>query len=86
MFCWVFHILQVANMSDEHTFSASGLCFVQLLPLLLALKPADLSKVLETVFEQARQLRKATESARARFSRAPNVTVSYLNTCGVYCQ
>ena len=59
---------------------------LQLLLLSLALKPADLSKVLETVFEQARQLREATESARASFSRAPNVTVSYLSTCGVYCQ
>ena len=47
--------------------------------LIIALKPADLSKVLGTVFEQAQQLKKATESACSSFSRAPNVTVSYLN-------
>ena len=50
------------------------------------MKPADLSKVLGTVFEQAQQLKKVTESAAASFSRAPNVTVRYLNACGVYCQ
>ena len=43
----------------------------------LAMKPADLSKVLGTVFEQAQQLKKATE-ASTEFIRAPNVTVSYL--------
>ena len=59
---------------------------LQLLPLSLALKPADLSKVLGNVFEQAQQLKKATESACASFSCAPNVTVSYLNDCWVYCQ
>ena len=52
--------------------------------LSLALKPADLYKVLVNVFEQAQQLKKATESACASFSRAPNVTVSSLNAYGVY--
>ena len=44
---------------------------------LLAMKPADLSKVLGSVFKQAQQLKKATE-ASTEFIRAPNVTVSYL--------
>ena len=43
----------------------------------LAMKPADLSKVLGSVFEQARQLKKATEASN-EFIRVPNVTVSYL--------
>ena len=45
--------------------------------LQLAMKPADLSKVLGSVFKQARQLKKATEASN-EFVRAPNVTVSYL--------
>ena len=45
--------------------------------LSLALKPADLSKVLGNVFEQAKQLKKATESTCGSFFRVPNVTVSY---------
>ena len=49
------------------------------------MKPGDLSKVLRAVFEQAQQLQKATQSGCASVSRAPNVTVSYLNACGVYC-
>ena len=43
----------------------------------LAMKPADLSEVLGSVFEQALQLKKATEASTG-FIRAPNVTVSYL--------
>ena len=49
--------------------------------LSLALKPADLSKVLGNVFEQAKQLKKATESTCASFSHVPNVTVSYKRFC-----
>ena len=45
--------------------------------LSLALKPADLSKVLGNVFEQAKQLKKATESTCASFFHVPNITVSY---------
>ena len=44
------------------------------------MKPADLSKELESVFEQARQLQKANEEASASFLRVPYVTVS-VNFC-----
>ena len=41
------------------------------------MKPADLSKELGSLFEQAQQLKKATE-ASTKFFRAPNITVSCL--------
>lgn len=44
------------------------------------MKPADLSKELESVFEQAWQLQKANEEASASFLRVPYVTVS-VNIC-----
>ena len=40
------------------------------------MKPADLSKELESVFVQAEQLQKATEEASTSFVRVPYVTVS----------
>ena len=40
------------------------------------MKPADLSKELESVFVQAEQLQKATEGASTSFVRVPYVTVS----------
>jgi len=47
--------------------------------------PADLSKQLESAFEQARQLLTASEGASTAFLRVPNVTVSILNVvCVIY--
>ena len=84
MFMLAFYVF--ADLSDVNRFSAFGFynCMLQLLSL--ALKPADLSKVLGNVFEQAQQLKKATKSSCASIYQAPNVTVSYMNACGVYCQ
>jgi len=48
------------------------------------MKPADLSKHLESAFEQAHQLLKANKGVSTPFLRVPNVTVSILaNGCSV---
>ena len=44
-----------------------------------AMKPADLSKHLESAFEQAHQLLKANDGFSATFLRVPNVTVNILS-------
>ena len=49
--------------------------------LSIAMKPDNISKELRHVFEQAQQLKKATERTSTSSFRVPSVTVSYLNTC-----
>ena len=53
--------------------------------ILTAMTPADLSKQLESAFEQAHQLLMANKKASTPFVRVPNVTVSTLSdACMIY--
>ena len=53
--------------------------------ILTAMTPADLSKQLESAFEQAHQLLAANKEASTPFLRVPNVTVSTLSDAYMVC-
>ena len=68
----------LSHVSEKKQWNFSCACYHH---VSIAMKPDDISKELRHVFEQAQQLKKATERTSTSSFRIPSVTVSYLNTC-----
>jgi len=74
------YILQFKYVDQIWILINNGTLVVLATTLSIAMTPDNISKELKRVFEQAQQLKKATERTSTSFSRVPSVTVSSLNT------